>query len=387
MARPSLEKFIYSIVLTYMEELVVMQYNLFDRPGMIFWDSQHLRAKSFLVELRSLQLRITREIDVITLCECFDHKSRQILSEGLQKMGFTYQTHVLGYDESSTYLENDCLTCCKCFHRCLLTNGGVMIVSRHPIVAEREKMFRYDQIYGSDSLSNKGAVYVNIQKGRNFHIFATHLQAWNSPESQSIRLLEMQSLESFMKEISIEDGDGVILSGDLNINRYQEQYPYQKNSSNWEWSSEYQHIRDTGLLRHFAWVNKISQDNIFSYNQKNRVNLDKESISDYTSSPFRQCEQKWIPDNTLVGRDGQNTPYRMEWLDYILYLSLPLNRAKPINSLWKPDSSSFLWCHRLKSLDPIRMNYCCTKSTMDLSDHYPVIACFRWKKNLLGMSI
>jgi hypothetical protein len=271
-----------------------------------------------------------------------------------------------------------------------------MIFSKHLIIAEKEKMFRSDQIYGSDSLSNKGVVYAKFKKhDRIFHLFATHLQAWNSEKSQQVRSLELHSLAKFIEETPTEEGDGVILSGDLNINRYQNLLPYQKKQdNNWEWSDEYKNIRKNNVLHNFAWTNRLNSSNFDKYNQKHKLNLHCDDISDYTSSPFRKINidtntdtpiSQWVLDNTLVGRDGQTKPYQMEWLDYILFQSLPFQHGKEINSLWKPDSSSFIWCHRFKSLEPIRMNYCCTYQTHDISDHYPVIACFRWPKSYFSI--
>ena len=182
--------------------LVILQYNLFCRPSSFFWDRQRTRAQLIADNIYRLETHIRRSIDIITVCEAFDHQARNILCTKLLKQGFYYHTAILGDGQNMDYLEEDISSCFHLCRRCLVTNGGVMVFSRHPLEYHQQYLFHSDQIEGSDSLANKGAIYIRFQKNKQtFHLFATHLQAWNSKEAQNTRVAEFRFLQEKMKNI------------------------------------------------------------------------------------------------------------------------------------------------------------------------------------------
>ena len=355
--------------------LVILQYNLFCRPSSFFWDRQRTRAQLIADNIYRLETHIRRSIDIITVCEAFDHQARNILCTKLLKQGFYYHTAILGDGQNMDYLEEDISSCFHLCRRCLVTNGGVMVFSRHPLEYHQQYLFHSDQIEGSDSLANKGAIYIRFQKNKQtFHLFATHLQAWNSKEAQNTRVAEFRFLQEKMKNIPLQSGDGLILSGDLNVNHFQNQFLRDINRCNdtdlWAWSHEYTLLRQKELFRYLDMAPRFTTQDKEDF--KFSETLD---IVDYTSSPFCWNGQKWVVDNQLVGRDGQKPPYRMEWIDYIMYAREFFDESTP---LWTPDrKNSFTVACRLKTQNPFPLGTkwkCSSKNIYDLSDHYPVLS-------------
>jgi endonuclease/exonuclease/phosphatase family metal-dependent hydrolase len=91
----------------------------------------------------------------------FQPRARNIIRKALQNH-YPHQTKVLNKKTLA-----------------LKTNGGVMILSRHPI--KRTEEIRYRQRQGIDRLARKGALLAEIEfRGRPLQIVGTHLQAFGT---------------------------------------------------------------------------------------------------------------------------------------------------------------------------------------------------------------
>ncbi len=100
--------------------------------------------------------------DVVVLQEVFYSRARKILTKGLQK-DYPYQTVVLNTKTIS-----------------LKSNGGVLILSKHPFVAPTQSI-RFKARKGIDRMARKGAILVEVAyKGRHLQVIGTHLQAWST---------------------------------------------------------------------------------------------------------------------------------------------------------------------------------------------------------------
>ena len=82
-----------------------------------------------------------------------------------------------------------------------LLNGGVMIVSKWPIVREAQHIYR-DACHYSDCLAAKGVKYARVNKtignlSKIFNIFATHMQAWSTPQGRSDRVKQAGQMKTF----------------------------------------------------------------------------------------------------------------------------------------------------------------------------------------------
>ena len=95
-------------------------------------------------------------------------------------------------------------------------DGGVFIASRYPIVSSAQIV--YDDCNGSDCLAAKGVMYAKInKKGRNYHLFGTHTQAWNTAADVATRILQFKALKNFVQSQQIPLSEAVLIGGDLNV--------------------------------------------------------------------------------------------------------------------------------------------------------------------------
>lgn len=103
-------------------------------------------------------------------------------------------------------------------------NGGVFIASKWPITRTRRHVYTYSERTTADSLSQKGTVYAKVEKNvggetKNYHIFGTHLQAFERRNSSLVRVLQAQEMYNFKEEQNIPNGEAVIYAGDLNADQ------------------------------------------------------------------------------------------------------------------------------------------------------------------------
>jgi endonuclease/exonuclease/phosphatase family metal-dependent hydrolase len=301
-------------------QLKILTYNTFCRPNYLFKDGQRKRAKLIVKSLFEQNDKY-KDIDIIVFCELFDDKSRKTVLKNSKKYGFNYQTKVIG---NSKVIKRCCSALCSKNPRVLVENGGVVLVSKYPIILEDSVIYNNNEISGTDSLSAKGILYTKILKNnKNFHIFSTHMQAWHEKKDEIMRFSEARRINKLILDKKISNNESVFIIGDLNIDS----------------------IINKKEINHFKNIMNVQIPEIIG-DQK------------FTSDPNT---------NQLVGRDGQKKPYREEWLDYCLFSI----------SHFQPKSSS-LECMPIKLNKPIKISnrYCGYIKTKDLSDHYPVLGTF-----------
>ena len=104
-------------------------------------------------------------------------------------------------------------------------NSGLLVLSKHPI---SKKFFinyqDYQTLTDADRLSNKGALFVSINKGnKKYNIIATHTQATNTKIAIKLRQEEFSLIRKHIignVNLSISKSDPLILMGDLNTDYY-----------------------------------------------------------------------------------------------------------------------------------------------------------------------
>ncbi len=115
--------------------LKVLTYNLFMRaPTFFFWNRQGRRARLLPDQLHGY--------DVIVLQEAFSNIHRRMILQALERE-YPYQTRILGRD------------------RRFRQDGGVVIISRWPIMSEDQRLFG-KRCAGFDCWAQKGCVYARI---------------------------------------------------------------------------------------------------------------------------------------------------------------------------------------------------------------------------------
>ena len=289
--------------------LNILQYNVFLRPYVVSYDGQHERAeripKCIVEAVTPLGQRL--QTDVVVLNEAFIETN--VLESEFAKCGFAYHTAAVGSWTAPC-------------------NSGIMIFSKHPIVEQNSIVFGMSNASGSDALAAKGVVHAEIVKSTvegipcSFHVFATHLQAWNDPKSFSVRKKQLRILKGFVRQYCLSPLDIVLFCGDFNI---------------------------------------PSRDSL---------QVDALSSLNLVWPSFQGGCGTQLPTNELAGRDGGKFETECgDWIDYIFSSSehrLPATGHGV--SLWalpdfrSRDSFEVPWSRWTRT----------KKALTDLSDHYPV---------------
>jgi hypothetical protein len=167
------------------------------RPTNLFDNGQEIRALWLPAQLRGH--------DVIIFNEAFDDGVRGVLLAGLTN-DYPHVTRILGSDRG---FEQD---------------GGVLMVSRWPIVGQDQRLFgdvcTNDGAVFDDCQSDKGVLYAKIVKNnRAYHLFATHTQAGHSATRREVRGRQILIMRDFINSKNIGACEAVIAGGDFNIDR------------------------------------------------------------------------------------------------------------------------------------------------------------------------
>ncbi|KAF0811549.1 Sphingomyelinase C [Andreprevotia sp. IGB-42] len=101
----------------------------------------------------------------------------------------------------------------------ILQDGGTMIISRWPIMADATIVF--DQCTGSDCLANKGANYVQVLKqGAVYHLSTTHAPSFDTDEARQMRRLAFGKIRTLLDSKRIPATETLLIAGDMNVNKY-----------------------------------------------------------------------------------------------------------------------------------------------------------------------
>ncbi|NBI30186.1 sphingomyelin phosphodiesterase [Chengkuizengella marina] len=193
----------------YPNDFKLVQQNVFLMPTYITSWGQTERAK-FIGEAEYMKGH-----DAVILNELYDNQTSETLLSKL-KEEYPFHTPVLGrskndWDETLGYYSNY-----------VPEDGGVSIMSRWPIIEKIQ--YVYKNGCGIDYYSNKGFIYVKIQKNdAYYHIIGTHAQAnytgCGNGEEESVRSTQFQELRNFVIQKNIPDDEIVFIGGDFNVNK------------------------------------------------------------------------------------------------------------------------------------------------------------------------
>lgn len=149
--------------------------------------------------------------DVLALQEVFAN-GRGVLLRELAKE-YPYQTKMLDKEGFNIY------------------DGGVMIVSRYPIVNQAQYVF--PDCSGTDCFSDKGVNYAEIIKGgKAYHVFATHTASFDTDIARENRQRQFKQIRQLATSLKIPSSDTVVYSGDLNVNKLKFPGDYQQMIAN-----------------------------------------------------------------------------------------------------------------------------------------------------------
>jgi endonuclease/exonuclease/phosphatase family metal-dependent hydrolase len=180
----------------YQPQLKVLSWNIYLLPRLIRKVGQLERSKIIAEKLNEA------DYDVIVFQEAFDKKARTILW-GILKDIYPYAIGPVNEEVKKVMT---------------VTNGGVWIVSKHPLKEIGQIMF--DDCKGFDCGSRKGALMVEVQKdGITYQVIGTHLQAEDSPKKEDIRDKQLMQIKTELVDVYHNDDKPQLLCGDFNIHK------------------------------------------------------------------------------------------------------------------------------------------------------------------------
>lgn len=184
-----------------------LSYNLYCLPGLAASFSPSSCPLSS--ERSSAFLKHIPSYDIIALQEVWDPRFKS-----LEKFARLNNLHVVGSSAPSALK----------YLTLRIFGGGLMIMSKYPIVETQEIMF--DKGSHSDAFVTKGVLYAKIKVDTSYvHVFNTHLQAsygyeFNFEENtySTIRKKQLKKLAAFIQRVTSKDTYPILLAGDFNVN-------------------------------------------------------------------------------------------------------------------------------------------------------------------------
>lgn len=158
--------------------------------------------------------------DIVVLQEMFDNEASNRLKDRLAAQ-YPYQTPVLGRSRSGWDATMGA------YSNVTPEDGGVTILSKWPILEKIQ--YVYTDGCGADWFSNKGFVYARLDvNGAPVHVVGTHAQAADTGcadgTGAGVRAAQFDELRAFLDARLIPAGEQVIITGDLNVDRYSAEY-------------------------------------------------------------------------------------------------------------------------------------------------------------------
>ena len=232
--------------------------------------------------------------DVLMLQEVFASGRDAFLRELAKE--YPYQTKMLDSPGANIY------------------DGGVIIVSRYPIVNEGQ--YVYPDCSGTDCFADKGLNYAEVIKnGKAYHLLATHTASFDTDTARDYRQRQFRQMRDFAQAQNIPASDTVVYGGDFNVNKRKFPTDYQQMFAN--------------------------------------LSADEPQYAGYTESTFD-------PRINAFAGNGLSGGENIEYLDYVVVSNEFAKRNENINTVKIPRSTvASLWKH------------------WNLSDHFPVKAVIR----------
>ncbi|MCL9782562.1 sphingomyelin phosphodiesterase [Vibrio sp. S4M6] len=144
--------------------------------------------------------------DVLALQEVFASGRSEFLRELAKE--YPYQTEMLDKQGANIY------------------DGGVIIVSRYPIVKQAQYVF--PDCTGTDCFADKGVNYAEVIKGgKAYHVFATHTASSDTDKAREYRQRQFRQIRALATSLEIPEHETVVYSGDFNVNKRKFPVDYQ----------------------------------------------------------------------------------------------------------------------------------------------------------------
>ncbi|KZN55633.1 phospholipase [Pseudoalteromonas luteoviolacea CPMOR-2] len=304
--------------------LKVMAYNIM-QLNVQDWDQSN-RAQRLPGVLASM----IDSPDVILVSEVFNSDAEQALA-ALSDL-YPYQTPNVGQDCSGSgwdSLSGNCST------SPFVIRGGVVIISKYPIISKKAHVF-HNSLNGSwDYLANKGFAYVEIEKENlRYHLIGTHLQAThdgNTEQEHRIRMAQLGEIQLFIEAENIPVSEPVIIGGDMNV----------------EWSKQHE-VADMLSIA------------------KSRLNFETPLIGSFSAK-----------DNWFTKANAYYFEYSLDYNDTLDYVFWHRDHKQPSNApqmtvRYPKASKNWYWSYLRGNWNLSDGRYYHNGYYNELSDHYPV---------------
>jgi len=316
-------------------DLRVMAYNIMQLPVQD-WD-QTERANRLPDAIRAL----ADQPDVIAFSEVLTDEAYA----AVQAMSDVYPhiTPVLGQVCSGGGWDTISGNCSNAF---TVVRGGVVIASKHPILAQHAYIFNASQTGTADFQANKGAVYAEIEIDSNrYHVTATHTQAThsgsNANTSHNVRVAQAEEIRTWLDGFSIAATDPVIVAGDLNVAHDED--------------ADRQAIIDTALNATLWFDNGNAAGYEHSYPENNWMS---------------RAYNYYFDEDMCYNKT----------LDYVVTLNGYLQPSEPAQQdvIVLKAANSWYWSYLSGSWSLCGGSTYHNGYTTDISDHYPVVATYKY---------
>lgn len=193
----------------------VLSFNLYQLPWVADTNTSGKTQRAGYAET----LIRNEDADVVVLQEAFSAQAETMRSDLLD--AYPHQTPLLGQSCSASF--GWTAVSGNCSNSIFVVNGGVTILSKHPITAKYQHVFNASQMWTADYNANKGVALVRIDTGDGpLWIAGTHLQADTTPsaraEAHEVRMDQLGEIDAL---VQARTGDApVVLAGDLNVEYY-----------------------------------------------------------------------------------------------------------------------------------------------------------------------
>ena len=172
------------------DKLSVLSYNIWALPFI----SHEIKAR-----LQAMP-EYLQQYDVLLLQEAFSSEYENLVNTLEDNFGYTYVTKMLNSPTPNLF------------------SGGVILLSRYPIVRQAQTYF--PDCAGNDCLADKGINYMEVIKnGRSYHIFSAHTASFDSDIARLYRQNQFQQMRDFTEAMEIPKNETVIYGGDFNVNK------------------------------------------------------------------------------------------------------------------------------------------------------------------------
>ncbi|EAR86064.2 endonuclease/exonuclease/phosphatase family protein (macronuclear) [Tetrahymena thermophila SB210] len=290
----------------------VLTYNIFLRPPPIKNNKDDYKNERTKLFLNSIS-----DFDIVCLQELFgflNQRKHKIIFNAM-KQGFFYHATSPSPSFFSSYL----------------VDGGLVTISRFPIIEKSYRPFKYGVL--SDNLSQKGVLYTKIQANDSYiHLFNTHLQASyvgaenNVKATVITRVDQLILIKDFIKEQvkkhREKESDIIMICGDFNVNARPQTYPIH-------------YLNDVPDIQEY--IRKINPKEFSEYDILRYILSDFESIEfiDTLRRKFKGESPITYADTYIDRETQQELPMeealtikedllQKSCLDYIIQLKIPI---------------------------------------------------------------